>query len=216
MESIDAALEWDRESRINPPRRPLAFVRAENTNASDVSSAATAAQAMTGSQAASAFANIVDPAGDGSSMVPFDANDDRLICSICRKLVVDLATHTTSLAHLLASKSEPLVVPRYYKVRGVGRDMLERAGWQAGAGLGARNQGRDAPLRASDKQDRRGIGAAKRKRTAADEERARAREPQLRLSGSAHVRRGKEYEHDKKRFQAVYGALSDLGSDPVL
>ena len=213
MQSVDDALDWQRP-HLQPLRRPLAFVPARNdvpmveaTADDDVSPAVNAAEAY----AAIVGRRDVEPVASASAAV----------CDVCGKAITDVESHARSLAHKLAvSRPAPLNVPTYYAIGPTnrGRRMLEASGWSedSGRGLGAQGQGAVAPIRASDKHDRLGIGLKQRRRTATEiAATAAGKDLPQKLPGTGRVRRDREQRVEQSRWTSLYRHLDGIGDGTV-
>lgn len=116
------------------------------------------------------------PETDAKTEPPDPARQD-MYCLLCKIEVpaADVAGHRTTILHQLSKSShrddKPLVPPTHYGVRSsnVGYGMLQRLGWTEDTGLGSSQTGRKAPLKASDKHDRKGLGVDSKRRLEQEE-----------------------------------------------
>lgn len=219
MQSVDDALEWQRP-HLQPLRRPLAFVPARHDVSMVETTADGRADEAASLDAAAAYATIVGAHGDGEASEPV-ASTSTARCEVCGKAITDPDSHARSLAHLLAvSRPQPLKVPTYFAIGPTnrGRRMLEASGWSedSGRGLGAQGQGAVAPIRASDKHDRLGIGLQQRRRTAAEiAATAAGKDAPQKLPGSGRVRREREQRIETQRWTNLYRHLDGIGDGTV-
>lgn len=138
-----------------------------------------------------------------------------MYCLLCKIDVpaADVAGHRASILHQLSKTSskddKPLVPPTHYGVRSsnVGYSMLQRLGWTEDTGLGSSQTGRKAPLKASDKHDRKGLGVDSKRRLEQEEKEGKIvkrtkQAPQAAAKPLAKNRR--ELEKAKKREMQMF------------
>lgn len=110
--------------------------------------------------------------GETSQAGDSEGHSQDMYCLLCKTEVpaADVAGHRTSILHQISRSShkddKALVPPTHYGVRSsnIGYGMLQRLGWTEDTGLGSSQEGRKAPLKASDKHDRKGLGVDSKRR----------------------------------------------------
>ncbi|KAJ3182225.1 hypothetical protein HDU85_003267 [Gaertneriomyces sp. JEL0708] len=154
---------------------------------------------------------------DDRTAAPREHDDSPFFCPICERTVhsMPVELHNESITHQLAKadreyQGQPAEgIQVYNRRRGVyalnednvGFKLLRDAGWTPDTGLGAEEQGRLAPIRASMKQDRLGLGI-KTKRSRSEEE--------VQQQKRAKAAR-KEAERDKKERARIMAYLKETG-----
>lgn len=138
-----------------------------------------------------------------------------MYCLLCKIEVpaADVAGHRTSILHQLSKNSakddKPLVPPTHYGVKSsnVGYGMLQRLGWTEDTGLGSTQAGRKAPLKASDKHDRKGLGVDSKRRLEQEEREGKIikRSKQVPQAAAKPLAKNrKELERAKKREMQMF------------
>lgn len=138
-----------------------------------------------------------------------------MFCLLCKTEVpaADVAGHRSTILHQLSRSAQkddkPLVPPTHYGVRSsnVGYGMLQRLGWTEDTGLGSSQTGRKAPLKASDKHDRKGLGVDSKRRLEQEEKEGKIvkrtkQAPQAAAKPLAKNR--KELERAKKKEMQMF------------
>jgi len=137
-------------------RHPVAFVPADQTQSTFPSSTRPHTPSS-GADVAARYLRLVGIAAPVASPAPAEN------CASCGQPI--LAGHELTLAHQASLEHS---FPPHHHRRGVGLKILEEKGWDPDErkGLGKELQGERYPVKAVEKKDRRGLGAAKRKPTA--------------------------------------------------
>ncbi|KAI9003210.1 hypothetical protein BC832DRAFT_593285 [Gaertneriomyces semiglobifer] len=154
---------------------------------------------------------------DDRTAVPRDPDHSPFFCPICERTVHNMPVelHNESITHQLAKadreyQGQPAEGNQVSNRRrgvyalnedNIGFKLLRGAGWTPDTGLGAEEQGRLAPIRASMKQDRLGLGI-RTKRSRSEEE-----VQQLKRAKAAR----KEAERDTKERARILAYLKEMG-----
>merc|ERR1712093_92564 len=169
------------------------------------------------------------------SRTPMEDGCDNMdmYCLLCETIVPagDVARHPTSILHNLSKSQkprsgpassqviQPLIPPTYYalKTNNVGHAMLLKLGWSEEEALGRKDPhssdtpGRKQPVKASDKFDRKGIGAESKRRFEELEKEGRiVKVPRNEAEGRKVARplakNRREMERDRKKDMAFFKA----------
>ena len=166
-ERVAAELEWSREYSFGPiySKGAPRFVRAKQPSESQVKPVV---QPQTGSsfyadlvanrQPQASTSQLADPS-DATSLEVKASLKESALCPVCNVSVSSMDAHSRTLGHMLRS-SDAITPPTYYAInaQNIGRKLLVKNGWVENTGLGFAGDGRHAPVKASDKVDKLGLG----------------------------------------------------------